>query len=302
MAIELLIEAPAPQAFKWNYEAIKEAAIAKAKEYQGIIYGEADEAAMKRDRADLNRIINAIEDERKRIKKACMAPYETFEAQVKDVLQPLRTAVASIDSGLSEIDRQYRDGKTGLMKELYKKAFEGLEDMVAFDKTIQEEYYKKAYTDKKLEKAYTDRAETIRKDIETIQRDVEEAYKAAAIHAYTGTFNLADAYAEVARLKKLDEAMEARRKAEEERKAKLEAVRLQREKEEEQARTSEPAVASTPAPEVEPEPQQKIVYEPPKVLAYGPIICYGTKEQLIGMGNYCRMNGIQCVRYEKKGE
>jgi hypothetical protein len=104
-------------------------------------------------------------------------------------------------------------------------------------------------------------------------------------------------------LKKLDEAMEARRKAEEERKAKLEAVRLQREKEEEQARTSEPAAASVPAPEIEPEPQQKIVYEPPKVLAYGPIICYGTKEQLIGMGNYCRMNGIQCVRYEgKKGE
>jgi hypothetical protein len=126
MAIELLIEAPAPQAFKWNYEAIKEAALAKAKEYQGIIYADADEAAMKRDRADLNRIINAIEDERKRIKKACMAPYETFEAQVKDVLQPLRSAVATIDTGLTEIDRQYRDGKTGLMKELYKKAFEGL--------------------------------------------------------------------------------------------------------------------------------------------------------------------------------
>jgi hypothetical protein len=48
MAIELLIEAPAPQAFTWNYEAIKEAAIAKAKEYQGIIYADADEAAMKR--------------------------------------------------------------------------------------------------------------------------------------------------------------------------------------------------------------------------------------------------------------
>ena len=298
MAIELLIEAPAPQMFSWNYEAIKEAAVAKAKEYQGIIYGEADEAAMKRDRADLNRIINAIEDERKRIKKACMVPYETFEAQVKDVLQPLRSAVTSIDAGLSEIDRQYRKSKTDLMKSLYDKAFEGLEDLVPFDKTVQEEYFKKAYTDKKLEKAYTEKAESIRKDLETIQRDVEEIYKAPALHAYTGTFNLADAYAEVARLKKLDEAMEARRKAEEERKAKLEAVRIQREKEEELTKTSAPA----PAPEIEPQPQ-KIAYEPPKVIAYGPIICYGTKEQLIGMGNYCRMNGIRCVRYEeKKGE
>lgn len=295
MAIELLIEAPAPQAFTWNYEAIKEAALAKAKEYQGIIYGEADEAAMKRDRADLNRIINAIEDERKRIKKACMAPYETFEAQVKDVLQPLRGAVASIDAGLSEIERQYRNGKTELMLRLYAKAYSDISDLVPFDRTVSEEYYKKAFSDKKLEKTYLEAADKTRHDLESLRSEVDTPYLAAAIHAYMGARSLDDAHAEVFRLKKLDEAMEQRRQAEAQRKAELEAVRAQKEKERAEAEAEVKAAEAESSPaEVKP--------EEPRVIAFGPIICYGTKEQLLGMGNYIKEHGIRCVRYEQKGE
>lgn len=39
---------------------------------------------MKADRADLNKLKKAFEDERKRVKKICMEPYTKFEQQVKE--------------------------------------------------------------------------------------------------------------------------------------------------------------------------------------------------------------------------
>lgn len=44
---------------RWNYEEIKQYAITKAQEYQSIAYTDADVADMKKDKADINRFINA---------------------------------------------------------------------------------------------------------------------------------------------------------------------------------------------------------------------------------------------------
>ena len=50
---------------QWNFDDLKKYALEKAEEYKGIAYTEDDVKAMKADRADINRFINAIEDERK---------------------------------------------------------------------------------------------------------------------------------------------------------------------------------------------------------------------------------------------
>ena len=93
---------------RWNFEEIKRYAIEKADEYKGIAYTEDDAAAMKSDRADINRFIKAIEAERIKKKKEYLEPYNVFEAQVKEVLQPLREAEAVIAKGLKEIDDKWR--------------------------------------------------------------------------------------------------------------------------------------------------------------------------------------------------
>lgn len=51
-----------------------------------------DTAALKADRAELNRIIKSVEDGRKAIKAQYNAPLKEFEAKVKELLQPARDA------------------------------------------------------------------------------------------------------------------------------------------------------------------------------------------------------------------
>lgn len=67
----------------WNNEELKAAIAEKVKDYKTIAYTEDSLKDMKADRADLNKLKKAFEDERKRIKKICMEPYTKFEQQVK---------------------------------------------------------------------------------------------------------------------------------------------------------------------------------------------------------------------------
>lgn len=113
--MELRIVVP-PEAGKlpeilWNHEEIKMAVAAKAQEYKTIAYTADQTADMKKDRAELNKLVNAFEDERKRVKKIYQEPYNRFEQQVKEVLAPEREAIALIDGQLNDIEKRYRDEK-----------------------------------------------------------------------------------------------------------------------------------------------------------------------------------------------
>lgn len=55
-------------------------------DYNGLVFTEETIADGKKDRADLNKLRGAIDNERKRIKKMCMEPYNKFEKEVKEVL------------------------------------------------------------------------------------------------------------------------------------------------------------------------------------------------------------------------
>lgn len=66
----------------WNNEELKAAIAEKVKDYKTIAYTEDSLKDMKADRADLNKLKKAFEDERKRVKKICMEPYTKFEQQV----------------------------------------------------------------------------------------------------------------------------------------------------------------------------------------------------------------------------
>ena len=53
----------------WNFEEIKKMVADKAAEYATIVYTEDQQKQMKADRAKLNKFVDAIEAERKAVKK-----------------------------------------------------------------------------------------------------------------------------------------------------------------------------------------------------------------------------------------
>ncbi len=288
--MELMIynpdEAQALPEIKWNYEEIKKYALDKAKEYKSIAYTDADVAAMKKDRADINRFITALDNERKNKKKEYMAPYTIFETQVKDALQPLREAAAIITKGLDEVEQQYRAAKKEKMGMYYEKYAGDLKGLIPFPRTVKEEYYKRAFTDKKLEQAYIDFFARIQEELGALD-ELPERFRDKAVLKYVESFSLSDALREGKRLEELERVMEERKKKQAE--------------ENEAKREPAPVAQQGEIPEPPVRVEQKQSHEengPEKETMQLDFRVWGTRSQLMGLRNYMIEHQIKYGKVE----
>lgn len=272
---------------QWNHEEAKAYTLQKAQEYQSIAYTDADKSAMKADRAQINKFVSAMEDERKRVKAFYNEPYEKFNAQVKEVLQPMRDTMRLIDQGLDEIEQKYREEKTELCRKYYDRHIGDLRDLLPFERTIREEYYKRAFKENKLEQAYMDFFGRIREELKALE-ELPERFRDKAVLEYMKSFNLSDAIREGKRLEEMEKVMEERRLAQ------------AREKEERQAAQALQAenVPAAPAEAPEPETQEPPAEDNPDPVLYLDFRVWGTREQLMRLRQYLIDNGLKFGKVE----
>ena len=272
---------------QWNHEEAKAYTLQKAQEYQSIAYTDADKSAMKADRAQINKFVSAMEDEQKRVKAFYNEPYEKFNAQVKEVLQPMRDTMRLIDQGLDEIEQKYREEKTELCRKYYDRHIGDLRDLLPFERTIREEYYKRAFKENKLEQAYMDFFGRIREELKALE-ELPERFRDKAVLEYMKSFNLSDAIREGKRLEEMEKVMEERRLAQ------------AREKEERQAAQALQAesVPAAPAETPEPETQEPPAEDNPDPVLYLDFRVWGTREQLMRLRQYLVDNGLKFGKVE----
>ena len=123
MAMELQIISPKPgQKFpfiKWNNEELKQEIQAAMADYQNIVVTPETEKDSKALRAKLNKLRTAIETARKDMKNRVMEPLKLFEAQVKEVEEPIDTAIGNIDGQLAEIKTMKQERKRKEIEERF---------------------------------------------------------------------------------------------------------------------------------------------------------------------------------------
>lgn len=85
-----------------NFEELKVAVAKKVMRYQGLVFADEDIKEAKSTKAELKKMIDTIEDNRKAIKRKWNDPYVEFEKKVKEV-------IALIERPMLDIDVQIRD-------------------------------------------------------------------------------------------------------------------------------------------------------------------------------------------------
>lgn len=271
---------------QWNNEELKKEITDKAEEYKNIAYTAEQSAEMKKDRAKLNALVNAFEDQRKQVKKFYSEPYSKFEAQVKEVLAPAREAIALIDKGLTEIEKKYREDKKAKMLEFYSKHVGDLKSLVSFERTVKEEYYKRSFTDKKLEQAYIDLFGRFREDIKALD-ELPERFRDKALLKYAESFSLSDSLREGKRLEELEASMEEYMK-----KKAVAAKRV-----EEQGQAVSAVLVHTPKQQESELDTVKEQDTAESVMSLD-FRAWGTKAQLMGLRQYMINNNIKFGKVE----
>lgn len=94
-----------------NFQELKTALTAVLARYEGMVYTEDRLADAKADKKELSRLRRDIDDRRKEIKKAYLAPYQDFEAQVKELLAMVDAPLEEIKAFVSGMEDREKEAK-----------------------------------------------------------------------------------------------------------------------------------------------------------------------------------------------
>lgn len=105
-----------PEQITFNYEELKTEVLQKLSIYETMIYTEDQIKLAKEDRANLNRLKKALNDERIRREKEYMQPFSTFKAQIAEIISIIDKPVAVIDKQIKAAEEQAKAEKMETIK------------------------------------------------------------------------------------------------------------------------------------------------------------------------------------------
>lgn len=232
--MELKIEQVAiPEKIVFNYEELKQELSVKVKMYETLVYTDDQIKSAKADRADLNRLKKALNDERIRREKEYMQPFNAFKAQINEIIGIIEKPVALIDQQIKEYEEQKKQEKRQKIEKLFD-TFPTME-WLKLSQIWSEKWLNASVTLKNIEKEIMERVDGIKNDIATLSELPQFSFE--AIETYKTTLDLNQSIAEGHRLSEMQKrkAEQERIKAEQER-ARAEQERLRKGQKEERAR------------------------------------------------------------------
>lgn len=234
--MELKVEQVAiPEKIAFNYEELKQELSDKVKMYETLVYTDDQIKSAKADRADLNRLKKALNDERIRREKEYMKPFNAFNSQINEIIGIIDKPVALIDKQIKEYEEQQKQEKKKEIELLF--STYPHPEWLKLSQIWDEKWLNASASMKKVCEELNGRIDVINEDLATLSDLPEFAFE--AIEIYKTTLDLNQSIAEGRRLSEMQ-----KRKAEQE-KERAEQKILKREQEE-HAKASMPQAAAEP--------------------------------------------------------
>ena len=206
MALELKITSPSPEGFVkeilWNADEISEEIEKKVGYYKSLVYTDEQIVEAKKDRAALNKFIDALKAKDSEIKKLCLAPYEAFHARMLQIIKQVEEPAALIDKQVKAFEEEQKRQKHDAIEELFKS--KGFQPWVKLDKIWNPKWLNKSYSIKQIDADMNSIMYKIGEDIFLINKQGDGVQ--AALSEYKRTM---DVRAAVSAAEKYIEAREA---------------------------------------------------------------------------------------------
>lgn len=124
---------PLPE-ISWNYAELKQQLEAGLANYKGMIYGNDQVGEAKKDRARLNKLADAIDGKRKEMKALYLQPYESFEAQAKELVGMVKATVREIDDQVKAYEAEKKRQKQEAIEAQYQAMIGDLAELVPYSR------------------------------------------------------------------------------------------------------------------------------------------------------------------------
>lgn len=236
-----------PEKITFNYEELKQEIAEKVKTYEVLVYDDTQIKLAKTDKANLNKLKKALNDERIRREREYMAPFNEFKAQINEIISIIDKPVAVIDKQVKAFDEKKRQDKMEAIKKLYEESEHP--QWLELEQIFNDRWLLAGTSMRQVQDGIEGWLNEIKTNLDIIANLPEFAFEATEI--YKSTLDVQKALNEGKRLAEM-----IKRKQEQER---LQKEAEERAKAEAEAKAREEKVE---AHKPEPEPVQKVTTEP----------------------------------------
>lgn len=236
-----------PAEITFNYEELKVELTEKVKHYEAMIYDDSQIKLAKADRANLNRLKKALNDERIKREKEYMAPFNEFKTKINEIIAIIDKPVAVIDKQVKAFEEEQKNKKAEEIQSWFDKNREelGAPEWLRLRDIGDTKWLNASASLKSVQEEIAAKVETVKAHLETIQSLPEFSFEAAEVYKTSLDINRA-----IAEGKRLADIQKRKQEAEERAKTEAEA-RAQ----EEAQRQQEAPQAPQPQPQEEPQPE-----------------------------------------------
>jgi hypothetical protein len=191
-----------------DYETIKQQAIKLADFIKTVEVNEDNLKESKKMLAAVNKRKKELEDERIRIKKMMLEPYQEFESQVKNIVAIVDDANEVVRQQVKQLEEFERQVKQDVLQDLFekRKKMYTLSHLLQFEHFFQPKYLNKTISIEAVENEMIAFLEGTEKDMKVMQ-NLQDTI--SYIHAYLKSFDLATAISQVDEEKQRKEQIQA---------------------------------------------------------------------------------------------
>lgn len=196
-----------PEVIEFNFEELKTDIEARVERYTNLVYTEDQIKEAKTDLATLRKFTKALSDERIKVKKECLKPYEDFEARIKELSAIVDKGIVNIDNQVKNYDEAKKEEKRAAIVELFEMI--GHPEWLTLEQIFNQKWLNASVKMAVVQAEIDARLEQIANDLDTLSNLPEFAFEAEEEYKRSLDINKA-----ISEGKRLSEMM--RRKAEEE--------------------------------------------------------------------------------------
>lgn len=246
--MELLVrEYQRPESILFNYEELKAEITEKTKMYETLVYTDDQIKDAKADKAKLNKLKKTLNDERIRLEKEYLEPFNDFKSKINEIIRIIDKPVAVIDKQVKEFEDKKKQDKYDAIKVMWEELEHPSE--LTLEKIYDSKWLNASTSMKNIKDTMVAAVEKFKQDIATLSNLSEFGFEATEV--YKSTLDVNKALYEAQRMSQIA-------KAKAEREAELERQRIERE---ERARRAEEEARKIAEQEVKQEYQTPDIVE-----------------------------------------
>lgn len=210
-----------PGQILFNYEELKQELTEKVSYYENLVYTDEQIKEAKADKATLNKLKKSLNDERIRMEREYMEPFNDFKSKLNEIISIIEKPIAAIDLQVKAYDDKQKQDKKDQIMALWNEMEKPAE--LKFDLVFDERMLNTSFNMKHVKTCFTDAIDKFNRDVKTLEELPEFGFEAKHVYFKTLDINLAFAegqrMAQIQKKKQEAEAEKARLKAEAEAKA-----------------------------------------------------------------------------------